>query len=125
MIGPHPKTRRDVRDDPTGERHDGMPTYTWRSVPAGLATRRQLRAMGLTPGRQPIAAQALRWRQRREPLCAYFFRIELAIPKKPPTPGQLEAARKATWTHQINAAERHGIDITEFTEDIENFEVAA
>ena len=42
--------------DPTGARY-GIPTYPWRLAPDGLATRRQLRARGLRPGGQPIAAQ--------------------------------------------------------------------
>lgn len=112
MIGPRPRSRRDLRDDPTGEKY-GIPTYTWRSVPAGagLATRRQLRAMGLTPGRQPIAAQALRWRRGREPLCAYFFRVDLAVTKRAPSAAQLAAVAKATRTHQLRAALRHGVDL--------------
>ncbi|GLW68447.1 hypothetical protein Kpho02_07460 [Kitasatospora phosalacinea] len=49
--------------DPTGERF-GIPTYPWRLAPDGLKTRRQLRACGLRPGGQPVAAQVL-WRSRR------------------------------------------------------------
>lgn len=112
MIGPRPRARRELRDDPTGERY-GIPTYTWRSVPAGagIATRRQLRTMGLTPGRQPIAAQALRWRKRREPLCAYFYRVDLARPKRPASAAQLAAVAKATRTRQLRAALRHGVNL--------------
>lgn len=39
------------------------PTYPWRLAPDGYATRTQLRAMGLRPGGQEIAAQ-LMWRSR-------------------------------------------------------------
>jgi hypothetical protein len=51
--------------DPAGTRY-GIPTYPWRYAPDGLATRRQLRARGLRPGGQPIAAQVMR-QSRRNP----------------------------------------------------------
>ena len=53
--------------DPTGSQF-GIPTYPWRFAPDGLATRRQLRARGLRPGGQAVAAQVLRPRYRRGPL---------------------------------------------------------
>jgi hypothetical protein len=64
--------------DPTGARH-GIPTYPWRCAPDGLATRRQLRARGLRPGGQPVAAQVLRPRYRRGPLVAYLYRLDKAL----------------------------------------------
>ncbi|MEV7582774.1 RRQRL motif-containing zinc-binding protein [Streptomyces erythrochromogenes] len=70
--------------DPDGTRF-GIPTYPWRLAPEGLATRRQLRAEGLRPGGQPIAAQLLRPRFRREPLVAYLYRVDLAQPVRPMT----------------------------------------
>ncbi|MFA7765384.1 RRQRL motif-containing zinc-binding protein [Streptomyces sp. NRRL S-448] len=70
--------------DPDGARY-GIPTYPWRLAPEGMATRRQLRAEGLRPGGQPIAAQLLRPRFRRDPLVAYLYRIELAQPVRPMT----------------------------------------
>ncbi|MET9597437.1 RRQRL motif-containing zinc-binding protein [Streptomyces sp. NPDC006459] len=70
--------------DPDGARF-GIPTYPWRLAPEGMATRRQLRAEGLRPGGQPIAAQLLRPRFRRGPLVAYLYRIELAKPVRPMT----------------------------------------
>ncbi|MFF5485681.1 RRQRL motif-containing zinc-binding protein [Streptomyces virginiae] len=70
--------------DPDGARF-GIPTYPWRLAPEGLATRRQLRAEGLRPGGQPIAAQLLRPRFRREPLVAYLYRVDLAKPVRPMT----------------------------------------
>ncbi|MEU9233366.1 RRQRL motif-containing zinc-binding protein [Streptomyces subrutilus] len=70
--------------DPDGVRF-GIPTYPWRLAPEGLATRRQLRAEGLRPGGQPIAAQLLRPRFRREPLVAYLYRVDLAKPVRPMT----------------------------------------
>ncbi|MEU0780964.1 RRQRL motif-containing zinc-binding protein [Streptomyces sp. NPDC006173] len=78
--------------DPAGERF-GIPTYPWRHVPAdlGLATRRQLRVRGLRPGGQDVAAQILRPRRKREPLTAYLYRLDLARPVRPMTPGMWRA----------------------------------
>lgn len=78
-------------DDPTGERF-GIPTFNYRFAPRGLCTRRQLAAKGLTPGRQPIAAQIL-WRRGRR--IAYLYREDLARPKRPATDAQLAALLKA------------------------------
>src|SRR4051794_8464239 len=85
--------------DPRGARH-GIPTYPWRYAPDGLATRRQLRARGLRPGGQPIAAQVLRPRYRRGPLVAYLYRVDRAKPVRPMTPARWAALAKA------NAARR-------------------
>lgn len=79
-------------DDPTGARHGGLPTFNFRHAPKGLATRRQLAAQGLTPGRQPIAAQIL-WRRGRRR--AYLYCIDLAVSKREATPAQLAALLKA------------------------------
>lgn len=72
--------------DPTGARY-GIPTYPWHYAPAGLATRRQLRAQGLRPGGQPIVAQAmLRHRGRKSGAkVAFLYRIDLAKPVRPMT----------------------------------------
>jgi hypothetical protein len=78
-------------DDPTGERF-GIPTFNYRFAPKGLLTRRQLAAKGLTPGRQPIAAQIL-WRRGRR--VAYLYRQDLAERKRPATDAQLAALMKA------------------------------
>lgn len=87
--------------DPAGERHGGMPTYSWRMAPDGLLTRRQLRALGLRPGGQPVAAQLL-WRSRltTSPRPAYLYRLALAKPVRPMTPGRRRALAAA------NAARR-------------------
>ncbi|MEU8993443.1 RRQRL motif-containing zinc-binding protein [Streptomyces caniferus] len=73
----------------------GLPTYPWRLAPDGLATRRQLRALGLRPGGQPVVAQIERPRRRREPLVAYLYRIDAARPVRPMTPGKQAALDKA------------------------------
>ena len=87
--------------DPTGERH-GIPTFPWKWAPEGLATRRQLRALGLRPGGQEPAAQVMRLRRRtRDPLIAFLYRIDRAKPVRPMTPAKwaaLEAAMRARRT---------------------------
>ncbi|MFG2226132.1 RRQRL motif-containing zinc-binding protein [Streptomyces sp. NPDC048644] len=82
--------------DPTGARY-GIPTYPWHLAPYGLATRRQLRAAGLRPGGQPVAAQIL-WRSRRPRpgiRAAYLYRLELARPVRPMTPARQTALDRA------------------------------
>jgi hypothetical protein len=79
--------------DPDAERHP-LPTYPFRWAPKGLYTIRQLRAMGLRPGGQDIAAQIL-WRHRRQTRVAYLYREDLAKPKRTATPAQLVAIGKA------------------------------
>ena len=82
--------------DPDGEEY-GIPTYPRRLAPEGLATRRQLRAQGLRPAGQDVAAQIL-WHGRRDPLTrlrpvrvAYLYRLDLAAPVRPMTPGRQRA----------------------------------
>ncbi|MGN5389391.1 RRQRL motif-containing zinc-binding protein [Streptomyces sp. JL7001] len=76
-----------------------LPVYPWRLAPDGLATRRQLRALGLRPGGQEVAAQVERPR-RRGPLVAYLYQIDLARPVRPMT------ARRAAALAKANAARR-------------------
>ncbi|MFF0158706.1 RRQRL motif-containing zinc-binding protein [Streptomyces sp. NPDC005263] len=86
--------------DPTGARY-GIPTFPWRYAPDGYATRRQLRARGLRPGGQPVAAQVLRPRYRRGPLVAYLYRLDQAKKVRPMTLGKwraLECAMRARRT---------------------------
>ncbi|MFF8697350.1 RRQRL motif-containing zinc-binding protein [Streptomyces sp. NPDC015144] len=82
--------------DPTGDRY-GIPTYPRRLAPEGLATRRQLRAQGLRPAGQAIAAQIL-WHGRRDQTtgtrivrAAYLYRIDRAAPVRPMTPARQRA----------------------------------
>uniref|UniRef100_UPI001F1FF480 RRQRL motif-containing zinc-binding protein n=1 Tax=Streptomyces sp. NRRL S-15 TaxID=1463886 RepID=UPI001F1FF480 len=72
-----------------------LPVYRWRLAPDGYATRRQLRALGLRPGGQDVAAQLERPRRRRGPLIAYLYRIDRAKPVRPMTPGRRAALAKA------------------------------
>ncbi|TKT01653.1 RRQRL motif-containing zinc-binding protein [Streptomyces lasalocidi] len=78
-----------------------LPTYRWRLAPDGLATRRQLRALGLRPGGQDVAAQLERPRRRREPLVAYLYLIEQAKPVRPMTPAKRAALAKANAARRI------------------------
>ncbi|THA28460.1 RRQRL motif-containing zinc-binding protein [Streptomyces sp. A1547] len=84
--------------DPEGAEY-GIPTYPRRLAPEGLATRRQLRAKGLRPAGQPVVAQIL-WYGRRPPgatarlvRAAYLYRLDLAAPVRPMTPGLWRAHR--------------------------------
>ncbi len=83
-------------DDPDGTVY-GLPTYRRRCAPEGLCTRRQLRARGLRPAGQDIAAQIL-WHGRRDPRTggrvvrvAYLYRLDLAAPVRPMTAGRRRA----------------------------------
>ncbi|WP_346153364.1 RRQRL motif-containing zinc-binding protein [Streptomyces labedae] len=78
-----------------------LPVFRWRLAPDGYATRRQLRAIGLRPGGQDVAAQLERPRRRRGPLVAYLYRVDLAMPVRPMTPARqaaLAAANRARRT---------------------------
>ncbi|MEW2157076.1 RRQRL motif-containing zinc-binding protein [Streptomyces sp. NPDC007189] len=77
-----------------------LPVFRWRLAPDGYATYRQLRACGLRPGGQPVAAQLERPRRRRGPLIAYLYRVDLAKPVRPMTRAKWAALDKA------NAARR-------------------
>ncbi|MFE7466405.1 RRQRL motif-containing zinc-binding protein [Streptomyces sp. NPDC057499] len=74
-----------------------LPVYRWRLAPEGLATRRQLRALGLRPGGQDVVAQLERPRRRRGPLVAYLYRVDRARPVRPMTPAR-RAALSAAMT---------------------------
>ncbi|MFI8302589.1 RRQRL motif-containing zinc-binding protein [Streptomyces sp. NPDC085927] len=72
-----------------------LPVYRWRLAPDGYATRRQLRAQGLRPGGQDVAAQVERPRRRRGPLVAYLYRVDRAKPVRPMTPAKWAALDRA------------------------------
>lgn len=82
--------------DPSGARH-GIPTFPWKFAPDGYATRRQLRARGLRPGGQEIAAQVMRRSRRRKGgvSVAYLYRINAAKPVRPMTPAKWSALAAA------------------------------
>ncbi|QTA34060.1 RRQRL motif-containing zinc-binding protein [Streptomyces sp. CA-256286] len=72
-----------------------LPCYRWRLAPDGLATRRQLRALGLPPGGQDVVAEVHRPRRRRGPLVAYLYRVDRAKPVRPMTPARAAALAAA------------------------------
>ncbi|MGW3193120.1 RRQRL motif-containing zinc-binding protein [Streptomyces sp. NPDC001118] len=78
-----------------------IPVYPWRLAPDGLATLRQLRAKGLRPGGQEVAAQIERPRHRRGPLVAYLYRVDAAKPVRPMTPAKRAALAKANQARRI------------------------
>ncbi|MCN0150569.1 RRQRL motif-containing zinc-binding protein [Salinispora arenicola] len=79
--------------DPDGTRY-GIPTFWWRGAPPGYATRRQLRAAGLRPAGQPVAAQIL-WRGVGGTRVAHLYRVDLSRPKRTATPAQQRAIAAA------------------------------
>ncbi len=86
--------------DPTGEKNDGTPTYPWRFGPekSRMATRRQLREMGLRPGGQAIAAQVV---CRGGTRVGHLFSVAGAKPVRPMTEARaaaLAAAMRARST---------------------------
>jgi hypothetical protein len=93
--------------DPDGERY-GIPTFTWRSAPTGYATVRQLRALGLRPGGQPVAAQVM-WRGIGGTRVAYLYLVALAKPKREASPAQFAAIVKALLARRTCSA--HLLDL--------------
>ncbi|MFJ9577884.1 RRQRL motif-containing zinc-binding protein [Streptomyces sp. NPDC101191] len=79
----------------------GIPSYPWRLAPEGLATFRQLRARGLRPGGQDVAAQLERPRRRGGPLVAYLYRINRAKPVRPMTPAKRAALARANAARRV------------------------
>ncbi|MEV5787568.1 RRQRL motif-containing zinc-binding protein [Streptomyces sp. NPDC052287] len=62
--------------------------HRYRQAPAGLMTRRQLRAAGLRPGGNDPVAE-IRWRRGRR--VAYLYDPARALPVRPMTPGRARA----------------------------------
>lgn len=79
---------------PLAWEQNGLPTWKYGSAPAGLVTRRQMRALGLAPGGAAPVAQVV-WRHRRHEVRAQLWaRAELAL-KRAASPAQLVALRRA------------------------------
>ncbi|MFE9323548.1 RRQRL motif-containing zinc-binding protein [Nocardia sp. NPDC052278] len=103
--------------DPEGEKF-GIPTWPWGFAPQHLRTHRQLAREGLRPGAD-YEAQVLRARGgSRGPLKAFLYDAETAVPKRVPTPSQLEALELARMERSVRACERRGIDATDMREVI-------
>lgn len=79
--------------DPEGKRY-GIPTFPYHLAPRGLSTRRQLRAKDLAPGGHDPVAQ-VKWRHHETTRTAYLYDEKTAVPKRVPTPAQLQAVEKA------------------------------
>ncbi len=79
--------------DPTGEQHNGVPTYRWNDAPSYLMTRRQLAAKGLRKGGQdPVAV--MRWYDNGWQV-AYLYDSTTARPRRPWTAAKQAAVQKA------------------------------
>lgn len=87
----------------TRGRHNGVALLSWNLAPRDkLATRRQLRAMGLRPGGQdPVAYLYFRCRKARTMVFAELFLISGAKPKRAATPAQHTAIAKANLARRI------------------------
>ncbi|MFB7938025.1 RRQRL motif-containing zinc-binding protein [Streptomyces sp. NPDC056049] len=91
-------TGEDLVDvDPHDPGDGSLPVFRWRQAGPGLATRRQLREMGLRPGGQePVARIECRGGRR----FAWLYRIDLARPKFPMTLAKEAALDKAMAARQ-------------------------
>lgn len=85
--------------DPGGDRF-GIPTFPYRLAPDHLATRAQLRALGLRPTADPVAQLAWRGHPARRSGAGYrtaalyhLAHTQLADPPSPGRLAQLAAAR--------------------------------
>ncbi|MCD5350743.1 RRQRL motif-containing zinc-binding protein [Kineosporia mesophila] len=74
------------------------PTYRYGMAPSGLATLRQLSAMGLRPGGcRPVAGVA----RPRGRWVAHLYDLTTAKPKRPMTPGRWRALAAANRARRI------------------------
>ncbi|GAA2842377.1 RRQRL motif-containing zinc-binding protein [Kribbella solani] len=80
---------------------DGTPVFGFRLAPPGLATRRQLRAKGLCPGRREPFARLV-WKRGRR--FAWLYVAAHAKPSRVPTPAQVSAWDKAMTARRTCAA---------------------
>ncbi|MDT6988241.1 RRQRL motif-containing zinc-binding protein [Streptomyces lusitanus] len=100
MARPRKRRRVEVRRVPRSDGH--LPEYDRSAVPEGLATRRQLREMGLSPGgHDPVAVLRCKLCATRpqwscgHPTRGFLFRVDLARPKRTPTLAQEWALDRA------------------------------
>lgn len=73
-----------------------IPVFGRLQAPDGLATKRQLAAMGLRPGGQDPVAEV----KCRGPKNGFLYRIDLALPKRPMTLAKEAALDKAMAVRQ-------------------------
>ncbi len=76
---------------------DGLPLLTWGRAPRDrLATRRQLRTLGLRPGgADPVAVLYVKHRASGRRNFASLYLIDRAMPVRPMTPARWAALDKA------------------------------
>ncbi|MDX3637019.1 MULTISPECIES: RRQRL motif-containing zinc-binding protein [Streptomyces] len=95
------RRRRETKRVPRSEAL--LPEHDRGAIPEGLATRRQLRDMGLSPGDNdgPVAILRCKWCSYRphlscnHPTRGFLLRIDLAKPKRIPTLAQERALDQA------------------------------
>lgn len=77
-------------------RFEGVPEFGWRSAPRHLATRTQLKARGLTPGRRADVVAVVRFHTRRWGwVIGDLYRVSECVPRPADTPGRARARRSA------------------------------
>lgn len=81
---------------------DGIPEFRFRCAPPGMATRRQLRAAGLCPGRREPFGR-IRW-GRAGCRWAWLYVTAFARPSRVQTPAQRAAWNKAMRARRTCAA---------------------
>jgi hypothetical protein len=85
----------------------GTPAFRFKWAPAGLATRRQLRALRMCPGgHEPYAL--LVWRNGQR--WAWLYRLDLVKPSRVASPAQLNALDKAMEARRTCKLCRHVAD---------------
>ncbi len=83
--------------------HDGLPLMSWNTAPRNLlATKGQLRRMGLRPGGQdPVAVLYFFSRKGMRRMFANLYLIALAKPVRPMTPAKWRALAKANLARRL------------------------
>jgi hypothetical protein len=77
-----------------------FPVFRWSLAPAGLATRRQLRACGLRPGGvEPVAR--IEWSRYGQLRFADLYRVDAAKPVRPMSPAKWAAVAAAVRARRI------------------------
>jgi len=82
---------------------DALPVFGWGEAPSVLLTRSQLRDAGLRPnGQDPKGLLVFRHHKpyARETV-AELFSVELAAPRRTPTPAQLQALQHAMRARRV------------------------
>jgi len=88
-------------------REDGLPTFSFHGAPSGLATKRQLRAVGMRPGGHGPVAQ-LKWKRGRR--WAALYRLDLAAPVRPMTAARWSAHEAAMRARRFCQAHQGYVD---------------